>query len=188
MGRASRADAERHRGEIVDAASRLFRERGVGEVSVPEVMAAAGLTHGGFYRHFPSKDALAGTAVEAAFAGQAERVRELSAEHGGDPAATRAAFVERYLGSAHRDAPGQGCPNAALATEIGRAEPGSALRAAYGEAARSYVATLAELTGTDEPTTLADLATLVGAMVLARASAGDPLSDQVLDAVRERLR
>jgi TetR/AcrR family transcriptional regulator, transcriptional repressor for nem operon len=187
MGRASKADAARHREEIVDAASRLFRERGVGEVSVPEVMAAAGLTHGGFYRHFPSKDALAGTAVQAAFAGQAERVRVLAEQHGGDPAATRAAFVDRYLSSAHRDAPGRGCPNAALAVEVGRAEPGSALRAVYGEAARSYVTELSELTGTDETTTLADLAALVGAMVIARASAGDPLSDQVLDAVRERL-
>lgn len=193
MPRSSRADTARHHAEIVEAASRLFRARGVAGVGVPEVMAAAGLTHGGFYRHFPSKDALAAAAVEAAFAQHAERVRGLHERHGGDPGATRTAFVEQYLAQAHRDAPERGCPNAALAGEIARSEPGSAVRGAYDAAMRSYVAVLAEVaeTGADqrarEDAALRDLATLVGAMVLARAGAGDELSDRVLDAVRDGL-
>jgi TetR/AcrR family transcriptional repressor of nem operon len=194
MSRSSRADTARHHDEIVDAASRLFRARGVAGVGVPEVMAEAGLTHGGFYRHFPSKDALAAAAVEAAFSQRADRLRDLHDQHGGDPAATRAAFVEQYLGSTHRDAPERGCPNAALAMEIARAEPDSALRAAYGAAVRASVTRIAELAeqGADqrerEDAALRDLAALVGAMVLARATAGDEISDRVLDAVRDGLR
>ncbi|MGI5126901.1 TetR/AcrR family transcriptional regulator [Pseudonocardia sp. CA-107938] len=193
MPRSSRAETARHHDQIVDAASRLFRERGVDGVGVPEVMAAAGLTHGGFYRHFPSKDALAAAAVHAAFAQRADRLRELHEEHGGDPAATRAAFVEQYLSSTHRDAPERGCPNAALAVEIARSEPGSAVRAAYGPAVRDSVARIAELAeqGADqrerEDAALRDLAALVGAVVLARATAGDEISDRVLAAVREGL-
>jgi TetR/AcrR family transcriptional repressor of nem operon len=191
--RSSRADTARHHDEIVDAASRLFRARGIGGVGVPEVMAQAGLTHGGFYRHFPSKDALAAAAVEKAFAQRADRLRDLHEQHGGDPAATRAAFVEQYLGSAHRDAPGHGCPNAALAVEIARTEPESAVRVAYGAAVRSSVTRIAEIAeqGGDqrerEDAALRDLAALVGAVVLARATAGDEISDRILDAVRDGL-
>jgi TetR/AcrR family transcriptional repressor of nem operon len=194
MPRSSRADTARHHDEIVDAAARLFRARGISGVGVPEVMAEAGLTHGGFYRHFPSKDALAGAAVEAAFAQLTERILGLHSQHGADPAATRTAFVEHYLGRTHRDAPERGCPNAALAVEISRSEPDSAARAAYGAAMRAYITMLAEIaeTGGDlrerEDSALRDLATLVGAMVLARASAGDEISDRVLDAVRDGLR
>ena len=193
MPRSSRADTARHHDEIVDAASRLFRARGVAGVGVPEVMAEAGLTHGGFYRHFPSKDALAAAAVEAAFAQRADRVRQLHDQHDGDPVATRAAFVEQYLASTHRDTPEQGCPNAALAVEVGRTEPDSPVRAAYGAAVRASVTRLAELIeqGADqherEDAVLRDLAALVGAVVLARATAGDAISDRVLDAVREGL-
>jgi TetR/AcrR family transcriptional repressor of nem operon len=193
MPRSSRADTARHHDEIVDAASRLFRARGVAGVGVPEVMAEAGLTHGGFYRHFPSKDALAGAAVEAAFAQLTERIRGLHSQHDGDPAATRTAFVEHYLGHTHRDAADRGCPNAALAVEVSRSEPDSALRSAYAAAMSAYVTMLAEIaeTGSDrrerEDAALRDLATLVGAMVLARASAGDEISDRVLDAVRDGL-
>lgn len=193
MGRASRADAARHRDEIVDAASRLFRARGVGAVSVPEVMAAAGLTHGGFYRHFPSKDALAAGAVEHAFAFVTDRIRRLHARCGGDPTATRARFVDGYLSPAHRDGPDRGCPSAALATEIAHAAPDSTLRGAYGEALRRYVTTWAELleSGADpderERAALLDLSTMVGALVLARASAGDELSERILGVARDGL-
>lgn len=193
MPRSSRADTARHHDEIVDAASRLFRAKGVAGVGVPEVMAEAGLTHGGFYRHFPSKDALAAAAVEAAFAQRADRLRTLHDQHDGDPAGTRAAFVEQYLARTHRDAPEQGCPNAALAVEVGRAEPDSAVRAAYATEVQASVARLAELIeqGPDqrerEDAALRDLAALVGAVVLARATAGHEISERVLSAVREGL-
>src|ERR1700754_2757953 len=138
MGRSSRAETVRHHEEIVDVASRLFRARGVAGVGIPEVMAEAGLPHGGFYRHFPTKDALAGAAVESAFAQLTDRLRGLHEQHGHDPAATRAALVEHYLTLVHRDEPGRGCPNAALAVEVSRSDPGGALRAAYGAAMRAY--------------------------------------------------
>ena len=66
MPRVSRAEAENHRQQITEASARLFKERGVKGVSVADLMGAAGLTHGGFYGHFESKDALAGVAVARA--------------------------------------------------------------------------------------------------------------------------
>src|SRR5690349_9427188 len=75
MGRVSQAQAAQNRERIVDTAARLFRERGMAGVSVADVMAEAGLTHGGFYKHFASKDALVAEAVTLAFTQQAARVR-----------------------------------------------------------------------------------------------------------------
>jgi len=156
VGRASRADAAKHRDEVVEAASHLFRGRGIAAVSVPELMAAAGLTHGGFYRHFESKDALAATAVTAAFAAQSTQIEQVAADHEDDPAAARRIFLDDYLSVAHRD-----CAGAASA--IGKVGTG------------------------DEGEALVELSTLVGAMVLARAAAGDEMSERILREVRESL-
>jgi TetR/AcrR family transcriptional repressor of nem operon len=197
MGRASRADAARHREEVVAAAARLFRERGLSGVSVPDVMAEAGLTHGGFYRHFDSKDALAAAACEAAFAQQTiDRADDL-ARHGGDRAAARADLIARYFSPEHRDDPGGGCPNAGLASDAARSPSGSPLRAAFTKGVR------AAIDGLDEPNerpdalepethdpradALADLALMVGAVMLARATAGDPVSEEILSAAHARL-
>ena len=109
--------AEKHR-RVLEAASVLFRERGIDAVSVSEVMKAAGLTHGAFYAHFTSKDDLASAAI-----------RDAMAHSGGwlddaldDPATAKATFLQRYLSARHRDGAGRGCPIAALAVEIGRRE------------------------------------------------------------------
>src|ERR1700754_5116788 len=100
MGRVSQAQAQENRRKVVHTAARLFRERGIDGVSVADVMAAAGLTHGGFYRQFASKEALVAEAVAQAFAEQAERLTGYD---------NRAAFVADYLSPAHRDDPGPGC-------------------------------------------------------------------------------
>jgi TetR/AcrR family transcriptional repressor of nem operon len=226
MGRASRADAARHREEVVAAAARLFRERGLSGVSVPDVMAEAGLTHGGFYRHFDSKDALAAAACEAAFAQQTiDRADDL-ARYGGDRAAARADLIARYFSPEHRDDPGGGCPNAGLVSDAARSPSDSPLRAAFTEGVRTSVQRPgapthgSDTSGPDTPgpdtpgpdtpgpdtpgpdthwpdthwpdaksraDALADLATMVGAVMLARATAGDPLSEEILAAAHTRL-
>lgn len=193
MPRASRADAARHHEEVIEAAARLFRERGIESVSVPEVMAEAGLTRGGFYKHFESKDALVTTAVEASFADQLARAHGLAALHPDDPAAAHRAMVDFYLSPEHRDDPGSGCPNAALASEVAHTEPGSGPRAAFAEGMRSMLRAYgAESTPGPEPgpreaDLLVEIATLAGALLLARATAGDELSDRILTAVRRSI-
>jgi TetR/AcrR family transcriptional repressor of nem operon len=189
MPRASRAQAETHRREVLDAASELVRREGVGGVTVPEVMAAAGLTHGGFYRHFRSKEDLVAQACSAACE-EKERERADLLEAGPDERAARRAFLERYLSPAHRDAPGQGCSIAALAGDVARTDPGSPLREAYLDGLRQMIDDLERLNpaaSEDRRETLVEVAVMAGAVMLARAAAGDALSEQILDAARDFL-
>lgn len=132
MPRVSRAEAERSRRRVIDHTARLIREKGPDQVSVPEAMAAAGLTHGGFYRHFASKDDLLAQALAAAFTERREAMERLAdrpgdqpADRPGDDRTPRAEFLDRYLSEPHRDHPGHGCTAAALAADAARTEPGS---------------------------------------------------------------
>jgi TetR/AcrR family transcriptional repressor of nem operon len=193
MGRASKADAARHHDELVTVASRLFRERGVGSVSVPDVMSEIGLTRGGFYKHFESKEALVSAAVEAAFGEHIGRLEGMSDDSARDPAQTRAAFADFCLSPAHRDDPAHGCPSS-LATAMGYAEHEGAPRAAFTEGMRALLRELADKADADETDAraqqeriLADLSTIVGGLLLSRATAGDPISDAILAAARRRL-
>ncbi|MFF2747455.1 helix-turn-helix domain-containing protein [Kitasatospora sp. NPDC058048] len=198
MPRVSRAEAERSRRRVIDHTARLIREKGPDQVSVPEAMAAAGLTHGGFYRHFASKDDLLAQALAAAFTERREAMERLadrpgdqsadqSADRSGDDRTPRAEFLDRYLSEPHRDHPGHGCA-AALAADAARTEPGSPLRTAYTAGLRELVDALAELPeGAGRQETLADLSTMVGALLLARASDDTALSEEFLTAARHRL-
>src|SRR4051812_19398836 len=109
--RVSKEKAAQHRAAIVAAAARLFRTRGFDGVGVAEISRAAGLTHGGFYGHFASKDALAGEACEHAFAAGIGRLSE---------SGPLADYIASYLTERHRDRRDGGCPMAALATQIPR--------------------------------------------------------------------
>ena len=193
MPRASGADAARHHEQMVRADSRLYRERGVGSVNAADVMGEIGLTRGGFHKHFESKAALVAAAVTATFDEHLERLDGMAGEHAGDPVGTRAAFVDFCLSPAHRDDPAHGCPSA-LATAMGRAEHEGAPRAAFTEGVRALLRELADTAtgdgldpGESEQRNLADLSTVVGALLLSRATAGDPISDAVLVAARRRL-
>lgn len=188
MPRASRAQREINHERVLNEASRLVRERGAQALSVPAAMAAAGLTPGGFYKHFTSKDDLVARATGEAFA---QRLVELLPHDGDDPAQTRASFVELYLSTGHRDNPGVGCAGAAMAADAARVGSDHELRQAYVDGVRRMVDALTALEPDVDPAprdrALAELATVVGAVVLARATAGDPLSDDVLAAARRRL-
>ncbi|WP_280363272.1 TetR/AcrR family transcriptional regulator [Nocardia wallacei] len=188
MPRTTRAQAESHRRQVLDAAAARVRERGTAAVTVPEVMAAAGLTHGGFYRHFDSKEDLIAQACTAAYT---EKIREMDEIRGdsADGAAARRAFIGRYLSAAHRDAAGRGCGIAALAGDIGRAGSDSPLRAAYLDGIRNMLGKLAEYGEhpADDRAVLVELSVMAGALLLSRATAGDELSQEILDAAKEFL-
>jgi TetR/AcrR family transcriptional repressor of nem operon len=170
MGRVSQAQAQENRKRIVETASRLFRERGVAGVSVADVMAEVGLTHGGFYKQFASKEALVTEAVGLAFAELSANLQDQDRDD----------FVRGYLSPAHRDHPGPGCPAAGFAGDLAHEEhqEASAAVQAYTQGIDLYARELGSL---------ADVATLVGAMILARATAGTELSDRILDEVRAKL-
>jgi TetR/AcrR family transcriptional regulator, transcriptional repressor for nem operon len=181
MGRVSQAQARENRRRVVDTAARLFRERGVQQVSVADLMAEAGLTHGGFYKRFASKEALVAEAVGQAFTERAAQLDELDARE--DRASARRDFVEAYLSPEHRDNPGRGCPAVALGADVAREEAAGGAREPYAEGIECYARWLAGDGGED----LAAVSTLVGALMLARATSGTPLSDRILTAARESL-
>ena len=191
MPRVSRAEAESHREQITDASARLFRERGVKGVSVADLMGAAGLTHGGFYGHFESKDALAGVAVARAFEQSVEKWRKRVAAKP-DDAARRAVLVEHFLATQSIRNVGLGCPTVSLATDVSREPVGAPIRTAYLDGLDALVQILSEVEpGPDaaarRAAALADYATMVGALLLARATEGAPLSHELLAAARARL-
>ncbi|BBJ38394.1 TetR family transcriptional regulator [Streptomyces antimycoticus] len=208
MPRASRAEAERHREQVIAATAKLVRTHGADKVSVPQAMAAAGLTHGGFYRHFASKDDLIAQACTAAFAERLAAMDDLAEAEGAGPDAdgnagqdtgeergrgARATFLATYLSTLHRDNPALGCAAAALAVDAARAEPGDPLRRAYADGMRKLVDGMERITrkpgddSPDEGTILVELSTMIGALVLSRACAGDDLSDRILTAVRDHV-
>jgi TetR/AcrR family transcriptional regulator, transcriptional repressor for nem operon len=191
MPRVSRVEAENHREQITEASSRLFRERGIKGVSVADLMGAAGLTHGGFYGHFESKDALAGVAVARAFEQSAARWRKRIAAQPDRPAG-RAVLIDKFLAAQSVKAVGLGCPSVALATDVAREVPAAPIRAAYLDGLESLVQILATVEeGPDaaarRSAALADFATLAGALMLARATQDAPLSAEILAAAHARL-
>jgi TetR/AcrR family transcriptional regulator, transcriptional repressor for nem operon len=179
----SREEAARNRERIVEAAARRFRERGFEGVGVAEVMKDAGLTHGGFYGHFGSKEDLMAEACAYA----SERSRALwarrAAQAPGDPLE---ALARLYLTTAHRDDPGRGCVVAALAADAARQGPG--VRRAATEGLRKSFEFLARLVpgrgAMKRQRAIATYASWVGAMVLARAVDDEALSREILEAVR----
>ncbi|MFB4285596.1 TetR/AcrR family transcriptional regulator [Nonomuraea sp. MTCD27] len=179
MGRVSREQAQENRKRIVETASRLFREQGT-HVSVADLMKAAGLTHGGFYKQFASKEALVDEATAHAFGEFQERHTAALEQYAGRPEAAQRAFIEAYLSIEHRDDAGDGCPVAALATDIAR-EPGDReAHRVYAEGVTDFAAWLA----TDDQDGITRLCTMFGALLLARATRDTPLSEEILTAAR----
>jgi TetR/AcrR family transcriptional regulator, transcriptional repressor for nem operon len=181
----STAHKSRTRARIIEAAARAFRERGVEAVAIADVMRAAGLTHGGFYAHFPSKDALV---AEAASRGLRDSRRAFVADAAdANPDAPLREIVRRYVSRYHRDHPAEGCAMPALAAEIAR-EPDE-IRHAFTGALEEFVAQLMDYVPGDTPESrrdaaLALVAGMAGAVALARAVDAPGLSDRILIATR----
>ena len=160
---------------IVREASRLFRERGFENVSVGEVMKAAGLTHGAFYAHFGSKEELQAAAVaygQNVSLGGVQRSKKK----------TKGSYAEGYLSPSHRDNPGSGCTMAALAPEVARSTP--ELKAAFEQGLEDILTAK----GGDRKEAIFQTAAMLGGVVLARAVRDPRLSDEILNAVRQKLR
>jgi TetR/AcrR family transcriptional repressor of nem operon len=187
-----RYDAEhkqKTRERVLKEAAAAIRVEGPHRIAVAGVMAKAGLTHGGFYAHFASKEELIAAAIGQMFDEAADRFdRETGAL---DPARGLAAYINFYLSRTHRDTSGQGCPLPYLAADLPRLTPDARTRFAAGRAAlAARTADLLARLGRPEPEMLADsvVAELVGALSLARAEPDLDRSDQILKSSRRMLK
>ena len=164
MGRSSKDRADDNRRRIVEAAGRLFRSRGYDAVGIADVMKAAGMTQGGFYKHFASKEALACEARGAGFKGAAALWRQQE-----DPDSPIAATVDYYLSPRP---PEHRCPILAHGEEAARMEEDSELRNVYADGAHSLYETFMEtakgLVDDDQAKLL--FAAMIGANLLSRAA------------------
>ena len=169
------------RQRVLKEAAKEIRAKGPDNVAVAGIMARAGLTHGGFYAHFPSKDALVKEAIGTMFADARARTEKIDAQ--GDPRDVLRAYVDFYLSPAHRDSRDRGCPLPTLSGDFARSQP--ATRDRFGAGVEAIAGRLAEplarLGHADaQAESHALLAQLVGGVALARA-VGDPvLSDALL--------
>ncbi|CAM5657640.1 hypothetical protein SALBM135S_09350 [Streptomyces alboniger] len=181
MGRVSQAQAEENRRRVVETASRLFREQGT-HVSVADLMKASGLTHGGFYKQFACKEALIDEATAHAF-GELTGADDGLDQYAGERDAAQRALIDTYLSAEHRDSPAEGCPAAALATDMARVPGDLEARRVYAEGVGDFADWLA----TEDEDGIARLCTMLGALVLARATKGALLSEEILTAARAAL-
>ncbi|MCW8102548.1 TetR/AcrR family transcriptional regulator [Streptomyces tauricus] len=193
MPRITKEDKARNRQNILEAAGRMFRSQGIDAVGIAELMKEAGLTHGGFYNHFASKNDLVVEVCGASFAaslGSLARTVEEGPDEDGSPLER---VVAGYLSTAHRDAPDGGCPSASLVTDAGRHS--EAVQSAYAEGVEGYLTGFAAelLREAEEKGEKLDpgearrramrlLSEMVGALMLARAvrHVEPELSDEIL--------
>jgi TetR/AcrR family transcriptional regulator, transcriptional repressor for nem operon len=184
----SKAQKARTHKRIVAIASKRFREKGLAGFGIAELMKEAGLTVGGFYKHFDSRDALVAEAVSSAFGDWQRRV---DATASGGPPVSYAKLIDDYLSDAHRKNPGTGCAFSALAPEIARSDKRT--RALTTEQVRDDLDLVAGLLpGKDNRAArsraILIFSALVGAMSLARAVSDESLSREILKTVAERLK
>jgi TetR/AcrR family transcriptional repressor of nem operon len=196
MVRYSKEHKEETRRRILEAAARAYREEGVAGVGIGELMQSIGLTHGGFYAHFDSKDALVAEACESVRSTLAQSYFAWAEEAGGAEGLRR--VIRGYTSRQHRDEPGLGCLMPALAADASRAAP--EVRASFTRSLRGLVAGVARLlrgarggsaaapaaaSGEAVPDeALVLVSGMVGAVLLARAADDPELSDRILLAAR----
>ncbi|WP_298964615.1 TetR/AcrR family transcriptional regulator [uncultured Roseibium sp.] len=176
MPRMTEAEKRKSHKRILDAAARLFRERGTETTSVADVMKAAGLTHGGFYRHFNSKDELVAEAFKNAVDNVLAEME--SALSKAQLQAARDSYIETYLSQRHVKNRGEGCPLAALAGDLSRGA--SDARHEGFDGVERVSALLKE--GEDQSQGIAMLALMLGTVTLARLADTDASADAILDA------
>jgi TetR/AcrR family transcriptional repressor of nem operon len=180
MGYSKSDKAETHN-RIVRVAAKRFRERGLGGIGVADVMKEAGVTVGGFYKHFGSRDELVVEALATAF-----KDLDVWEEHTPD----MAHLLQNYLTEAHRDAPGTGCAMGALLGDITRGS--KSVRALYTERVKRSLAFFSALLPSSQRPdkrgrSLLILGALIGALNLSRAVSDPNLSREILHRVREEL-
>jgi TetR/AcrR family transcriptional regulator, transcriptional repressor for nem operon len=184
----SKAQKTKTHNRIVSIASKRFREQGLAGLGIAELMKEAGLTVGGFYKHFDSRDDLVAEAVSSAFGSWKRRV---DAAKAGGPSVSVAKLIDDYLSEAHRDHPGTGCAFSALAADIGRSDKRT--RALTTGQVRNDIHLIAGLLPDNDPNAarsqaILTFSALVGAMSLARAVSDAALSREILETVAEHLK
>jgi TetR/AcrR family transcriptional repressor of nem operon len=179
--RVSREQAALNRERIVDVASKLFREKGYEGIGVADLMKGAGLTHGGFYGHFESKEDLLAEACGKAMEGSVEKWRSRLARHPDNPLG---GLLRSYLSEEHRDNAGLGCVVASMGPDVARAS--KPVQHALTQGVKAQLAMLAEaLPGTPAEArqrAIASYAAMIGGLVLARAVDDPALSKELLAA------
>ncbi len=180
---------ERTRVRVLSEAAKAIRANGPEGVGVAQIMSKAGLTHGGFYAHFKSKDDLIAQSIDAMF--DQARGRFAAETEGKSPQDALRDYIDFYLSAAHRDARATGCPLTALATDLSRMKGIS--RDRYGKGVRGLSSALANLMrdlGLPDADALgrSALAELIGALSLSRAVADEAQSMQILKTSRENLK
>lgn len=180
----SREQAESNRERVVETASRLFRTHGVNGIGIADLMRASGLTHGGFYGQFRSKDALAAEAARRSLGGAAQKWARIVA---GAPDNPLSAIVDDYVSDRHRVTPDRGCALASLSADAAR--KGGAVAEAIETGFLDLVAILEEqATEGDRRKALAMMSQMIGAVIMARAVKDEALAAEILDAARSTLK
>jgi TetR/AcrR family transcriptional repressor of nem operon len=186
--RKSKREAALTRQRIIKTAAVAFRKNGISGTGLSDLMAAAGLTHGGFYRHFDSKDQIVAEACVAAAESAIERMAVPATGHSQQRGLKP--IVENYLSAAHRDDPAGGCPLAALGSEIARGDQGT--RAAATHSLLELVEAIASQFGKTRPDVvrrraLVAAATMIGAVTISRIVTDSELSAEMLREARKQL-
>jgi TetR/AcrR family transcriptional regulator, transcriptional repressor for nem operon len=180
--RVSKDEKARTHAAIVKTAAALMRQNGIAQTGVADVMEATGLTHGGFYRHFETKDDLAAAAITHAFNDTLD-ILEKRIEKEGAGAAVKW-YTQRYLSTGHVNNAASGCPVAAIGTEGARLP--ADVKSILGDGAQRTVTSVAKATKSEsEKQSLQIMAAMVGAVVLARCVGDHPIGKNVMTACRE---
>ena len=185
--RVSREQAEANRRRIVEVAGELFREHGFDGIGLADLMKKAGLTHGGFYGHFKSKEDLAAEAAERVLSKNGERLSAVIEGAKGDPLS---ALLTSYLSERHIKERGKGCAFAALGADAAR--HGKPLRSVFTTGVEDYLARLSDIVSgrnkaEKRKKAMATLSGMVGALVLARAVDDANLGKEILAATAASL-
>src|ERR1700733_8744490 len=189
--RHSKAEKEKTHKRIVAIAARRFREEGLAGIGIADLMKEAGLTVGGFYKHFRSRDGLVAEAVGSALELWKHQVDAAAA---GGPPVTYESLVDEYLSQAHRNRPGTGCPVSALAGDLARSDRRT--RALVSRKIRDNIELLATLIrnrsqrdrGRARSQAVLTYSALVGAIGIARAVSDEQLAREILKSAAEGLK
>lgn len=187
MGHSQDNKAKTH-DRIVEIAARRFRERGLDGLSIADVMKEAGMTNGGFYKHFETRDNLVSESVAKALV--CKTLEGVDLPENSTPNEKLAIYVSDYLSTNHRDNPGDGCAVAGLVSDIARSD--DTTRRFYTDQVDSNIAALQAVLrtmppGSDRVMAINAIASMTGALGLARAVSSDELSIEILDSVRTYL-
>ncbi|MGW7044585.1 TetR/AcrR family transcriptional regulator [Streptomyces avermitilis] len=182
----SQADKAESRERVLRIAARKVRTEGVTRPGIAELMQEAGLTHGGFYKHFTSRDDLIAQAAGRALAEGSAKMEKAARKNEREPST---GLIDAYLSQRHRDAPATGCALVTLGADAGRGE--QQFKDAYEKQVLGYLDLIAGMDGDAEEAraeALLTLSALVGAMLMSRAVADPELSDELLSTVADRLK